>query len=371
MNILVLNIEYPPIGGGASPFCKEISEAYVAKSNHVDVVTMHHASLSYNEIVKGVNIYRVPCGRKKLNMSNVFEQLRFLYHARKIIKQLFSNRSYDYCHCHFLIPTGILAWWVKVVYKVPYLVTIHGSDVPDYNPDRFKLLHIFTKPLLNWIANHSSWIVSPSYYLASLLKRSLRKAHHDKIKYIPYSIALPEGDESKKENVIMSSGRLLKRKGFHTLVKAVKDIVLPYEVHIFGDGPERSNLEELAKGSKTKIVFHGWVDNNSKHFLDHLSKAKIFCLVSSHENSSVSIMEAMTHRCAIISSDQTGCKEMVEDIGVITKVDDAIQLKEKLKDLINNEGLIQKYGLKAFQKATVLYDGENCLNKYLDLMMKA
>ena len=51
------------------------------------------------------------------------------------------------------------------------------------------------------------------------------------------------------------------------MIKAVSDSDIGYEVHICGDGPMMNELQALAKESKTKIVFHGWINNNSEKYI--------------------------------------------------------------------------------------------------------
>jgi len=66
-----------------------------------------------------------------------------------------------------------LALWLKKKFGLDYIVTAHGSDVPNYNPDRFKLLHKFTKPQLRKVCKNAKLITSPSKYLASLIKKEI------------------------------------------------------------------------------------------------------------------------------------------------------------------------------------------------------
>lgn len=369
MKILVLNIEYPPTGGGASPFCKDISELYIKNGNEVDVITMHHSSLPQYEMINGVNVYRVFSKRKLLNMSSVVEHIIFIYSAMKLLNKLVTKnqKTYDVCHCHFLIPTGILAIWAKAKYNLPYIVTIHGSDVPGYNPDRFQFIHRFTKPILNKIIRSSIGVISPSNYLKDLLKSNIPLSLHDKLTVIPYCYH-PHESEYKKEKIILSSGRLLRRKGFHTLINAVSHMDTGYTVHILGDGPMMQELRETAQRSKTEVVLHGWVNNQSPIYHDLLSKAEIFCLVSSHENSSLSLMEAMDYQCAIITSDQSGAFEMIKDVGVCIAYDDVNALTKTINDLTTNPSKCKHLGIKAKQKLIEKYHPDTVCQSYLGIM---
>ena len=59
IKILVINYEYPPIGGGGGVICRDIAEEMVTLGHEVDVVTSMYRGLSEYEEVNGVNVYRV------------------------------------------------------------------------------------------------------------------------------------------------------------------------------------------------------------------------------------------------------------------------------------------------------------------------
>ena len=66
MRILMLNYEFPPLGGGASPVSYELAKGYAKLGHEVDVVTMGYKDLKEFEIKEGINIYRVKCLRSKI-----------------------------------------------------------------------------------------------------------------------------------------------------------------------------------------------------------------------------------------------------------------------------------------------------------------
>ena len=81
MNILVLNYEYPPLGGGAAPVSRDISEHLVQGGNQVTVVTMAYKNLPHYELQNGVEIHRVKCLRSKQFSCMPWEQLTYIISA--------------------------------------------------------------------------------------------------------------------------------------------------------------------------------------------------------------------------------------------------------------------------------------------------
>jgi glycosyltransferase involved in cell wall biosynthesis len=329
---------------------------------------MAYDQLPENEVRDGVHIFRIDAGRKKPNMSYPREHLRFLKNGRKFLSKHLQAGSYDVVHCHFILSTGILAHWVKKKFGIPYIITSHGSDLPGFNPDRFQAIHLITPFFIRRILNRCQFVVSPSNYLGGLIEPHLKDKN--KLVIIPNGIeddALP----SAKADIILSTGRLLERKGFHTLVEAVRNIEIPYEVHICGDGPMMSHLKELALSSKTKIIFHGWMNNSSQEYQQLLAKARIYVLVSEFENASISLLEAMINSCAIITSNTSGCPETVGEIGICIEPNNSKSLEKAILSLINDADKTLQIGKQARKRATTNFSWTNIAEAYEDTLKAA
>jgi glycosyltransferase involved in cell wall biosynthesis len=367
----MLNYEFPPLGGGASPVSYEIAKSYVKLDHKVDVVTMHYKDLPYFEKKDGINIYRVKCLRGKKEICHPWEQLTYIWSAKKFLKNHLKNHAYDINHTHFIIPTGIISLWLKKKYHLPYIITSHGSDVPGYNPDRFKFLHKFTGPILKEICKNAKSVTTPSNYLKDLIKNKIDFNLKKKI------VVLPNGARNfyipriKKENIIFSSGRLFERKGFQFLIMAFNKLYLKnWKLYILGDGPYKEKLVKLAKNNKN-IIFTGWIDNKNKKYIDVVNKAKIFSLLSQSESQGIVYLEAMSTGCAIIASNITACKETITlDIGYLVERENVEEITKKIKTLIENEEKLRKFMKNSRKRYKKMYTYENIIKKYEQLLFK-
>ena len=175
MKILLLNYEWPPLGGGGGRVASDLAKQLSTKDKcFFDVVTSRFSDLSYFEkLSNNIKVFRVWSGRKDRAIGKTWEMAFYLWfgfwQSRKLIKQ----NNYNLAHCHFLIPTGILALIIKRLYKLPFVVTVHGSDVPGYNPDRFKLLHKVLKPIVLAVIKGADKIVCPSLFIKNLILEQL------------------------------------------------------------------------------------------------------------------------------------------------------------------------------------------------------
>ncbi len=364
--ILVLNYEFPPLGGGASSVAYELAKGYVKQGLTVSVVTMGYKGLKEFDIKDGVNIYRVKCLRKNKEICHPWEQATYLITAKRFLEKHLKENKYDICHCHFIIPTGILAKWISKKFRIPYILTAHGSDVPGYNPDRFKFLHYFTPSMLRKICKDAMTITAPSIYLASLIKE---KIGNYQILIIPHGANDCLNQNINKENIIMSAGRLLKRKGFQYLIQAFNELNPDrWKLFIVGDGPYKKELHKLANHNEN-IIFTGWLNCSEKDFLEILNRAKIFSLLSTKESQGIVLIEGMSCGCAILSSNTSACKETVsKDVGYLVDGKHVEEIKKRLKHLMNNNDLLNAFMRNARNRYEEHFTYDNVIGKYMKVM---
>lgn len=368
MKILVLNYEFPPLGGGASPVSYEIAKNLVAKGHDVDVITMGFKGLKSFELVDRINVYRVPAIRRHKGHAGSFEMLTYLISAFPFTLKKVRKEQYDVIHCHFIIPTGALAFIISKLTKTPYILTMHGSDVPGFNVDRFTFEHKFTQPFLKAILGGAAKIISPSEYLKGLALKNIGKFD---IKVIPNGVNLDRFGKflnMPKKNMIFVATRLVPRKGVQYVLKALENIkvanINDWEFHIAGDGPYLVELKRLARNSKMKVVFHGWLNDDSDEYRRLYSEAKIYVLPSKSENSSISLLEAMLCRSAIITTNVTGCPETVEDTAILVDPESPNEIGKALEKLISNPKLIDKYSEIAYKRLLKFFTWDKIINQY-------
>jgi len=334
LRILMLNHEFPPVGGGASPVTLELCRSLVRVGHHVDVVTMHFKGTARHEVVDGVTVYRTPAWRKRADICHAPELSTYLPGALGKTLLLLRQNRYDIIHCHFLVPGGPLAYLAHKMSGVPFLVTCHGTDVPKHNPDRFKLMHKLIAPAWRFLARRAALITSPSEHLKNAIVQACVKA---KVCVIPNGIEAGQFSPGEKTKEILLCSRLLTFKGFQHVINAVKDIDLGWQIHIIGDGPYRETLEALAQNSQTPIRFWGWLDKQDARFVDLFNRCALFVFPSEAENFPTVLLEAMAARMAIITSTAGGCAEVVGEAARLVSPGDVDGIRMHLVELTTSE----------------------------------
>lgn len=362
MKILMLNHEFPPVGGGASPITFELSKQLVQMGHRVDVVTMHYRDLPRFETVDGIDIYRTPAIRKRPDICYTYELATYVPGALFKTVRLARREKYDIIHCHFIVPGGPLAWITSKLTGIPFLITCHGSDVPGYNPDRFKTMHKVLLPSWRFLVRRTPLLTSPSESLQQLILKSCQNA---RITVIANGIYTERFGKGPKENSILMCSRILPRKGFQYVIEAAKDMELDWQVHVVGEGPYLPELKRLAEGSKMPIKFWGWLDKNDPKFYELFNTSSIFVFPSEAENFPSVLLEALASGMAIITSTAGGCPEVVGKAGLLVEPGDTDGIRKILTKLIDSDQLRRQLSETAL-KQVQQFNWENIARQYLD-----
>jgi glycosyltransferase involved in cell wall biosynthesis len=135
-------------------------------------------------------------------------------------------------------------------------------------------------------------------------------------------------------------GRLVEIKGQSILIEAMGRLrsAVPRELHLFGDGPDRSQLEALAhQDAGDRIKLHGTVMDREAIYRG----MDILVVASRTEGLSLAIMEAMAREIAIVATDVGGNSRLVIDgqTGLLVPYGDAAALACALEKLLDSATL--------------------------------
>ena len=155
--------------------------------------------------------------------------------------------------------------------------------------------------------------------------------------------------------VFVGAGRLSPEKGFDVLCRAFARLrVTHLQAHllILGDGPERANLEGLARelGVVEHIEFAGYVD----HVSDYFRQATAFILSSRREGFGNVLIEAMAVGLPVIAVDcPVGPRGILNDgeAGILVKIGDTEALTAAMKTLADDRQLHGELSRKGLARA--------------------
>jgi phosphatidyl-myo-inositol dimannoside synthase len=159
------------------------------------------------------------------------------------------------------------------------------------------------------------------------------------------------------DRIILTLGRLVKRKGVHRLIDAMPRIneLLPDAVLVVaGAGPEERSLRNRAARTEARIVFAGAVDHQEAAAL--YDTADVFALAVSDrwfgleaEGLGLVLLEASASGTPCVTGVSGGTTEAVVDgeTGFVVDARDGSQLVDRIAALLTNSALNGEFGRRA------------------------
>jgi glycosyltransferase involved in cell wall biosynthesis len=365
MKVLMLSYEFPPLGGGGAKVVYGLTKEMSRLGHEVDVVTMRFKNLPIHEKLNNANIYRVRCLRTRESICSTPEMVSYALSAIPFVLRLVTSRHYDINHTHFIFPDGLVSYLLKKITNLPYVITAHGSDVPNYNPDRFRIEHKILSPIWRKVVADADHLVCLSETLKSLVDKHYSG---DNISVIPngIDITLFQPIKKKRKRILIVS-RMFERKGIQYFLKALDGLELDHEVNIVGDGPYLQTLKRMVDGQSKKIKFWGWLEHNSSELKALYETSSIFVFPSESENFPIVLLEAMAAGLAIITTKNTGCEEVVGDCAILVERKSPLSIKKALQSLLNDPDRCSKLGQHARKRLEDNFDWNKIAMKYVDL----
>ena len=360
---------------GSARFIRSMAEALVELGHSVDVVIPYRADLHLTPGPVQVFPFRyiwpdrlAIMGYAEAMQSD--QDLRGLAYAlapafalaeARQVARLHRSRLYDIIHAHWVIPNGAVAALVAARVRRPLIISLHGSDV------FFAQRHALLGTLAGWAFRRAAGVTACSPELRA--GAIALGADPETLHLLPWG-ADPQRFEATQsardrarvelglqadQSVLLSLGRLVKKKGIEYLIRALPDIVrsAPHTVCLVaGDGPERAALQQLAAelGVALHTRFLGAVPWPKTPGL--YAAADIFVAPSIHDARGnvdglpTTILEAMAAGRPVIASQVAGIELAVADglHGLLIPERDAAALARASLTLIQNNELRGQLG---------------------------
>lgn len=174
--------------------------------------------------------------------------------------------------------------------------------------------------------------------------------------------------------IFLFIGRLIKDKGIFEFVEAARIITKKYPNTLFNViGPFWQ--QNLRSNTITKSVLQNWItegiidyQGEKKDVKKFIAEADCLVLPSYREGTSNTLLEAASMEKPVITTNTTGCKEIVDDgiTGYLCNVRDSKDLAEKMEQmLLLSPEARSEMGKKGRQKIIKEFDKQIVLSAYL------
>ena len=272
MRMLFITYELPPIGGGGGRAAWQIARRLIRRGHQVDILTSLFPGLPERAEREGVKIHRIRVRRRRADECPPRELLSFMCRSIPAVTRTANECNPEVVCAFFGIPGGPAAFWLRLRKKIPYVLSLRGSDVPRPELAGYQRLHLLTGPALRRIYRAADAIISVS---GGLREAALRLDPNVAIEVIPNGVDTERFHRNTDRTSVgeppelLFVGRLKEFKGVQYVLRALPDIEKrlgsAVRFTIAGDGPYRATLESLAEeihkesGITSEARFAGWL----------------------------------------------------------------------------------------------------------------
>lgn len=396
LRVLYLTTSFPRFEGDyAGAFIYNLSRRLSKKGIIIEVICPHAPGLRYRETWDNIRIFRLPyfypvkhqrlCygGGIPENLRDIFSwiQLPFFILTEVIYALWMTKRGrFDLIHAHWSLPQGLAGFLCKAAFGVPYITTVHGSDI-------YGLKHALVRELNAKVIKYSDACTANSEATASAIRRLARRPDVEIVPMVAGDAgscgSLHDADGLRREmaidgRVVLFIGRLIDLKGADHLVKAIPSVLEScpdIKTVLVGSGPQEAYLKDLSRrlGLEDTILFVGQVPQEK--LPKFYSIASILVLPSivnergETEGLGLVLLEAMASRVPVIGSDVGGITDIIKDgeTGLLARQKDHNDLAEKIIRLLSDEELrnrVIENGLRSIEQR---FSGEVIANRFIDI----
>ncbi len=377
MNILIINYEFPPVGGGGGIATYYIARELSRKGIGVSVLTSQFRGLRRYEELEGIRIYRVPVLRKRRDYCSVLEMASFVLMSCPVLLYLLLKHRYDLLHIFFGVPSGPLGLLAKKLFGIPYLIRMGGGDVPGFRPFQYKRLYTILTPVLKLLWKNAAFLVANSNGLRDMAHQMFPDIN---IEVIPNGVdvrrfaAIQPRIPNEPVRILFVS-RLIRRKGLQFLIDAVplirQQTSVPFMIKVVGDGPDKDGFLQQIQTLDLQqyFTFTGYVEHDK--LPECYLAADIFVLPSLAEGMPNVVLEAMGSGLPIVATSVPGSEELVShgENGYLIATGNPEELADVLSRVISHRSLRLNMGRRGRQIAQA-YSWTSVAERYLALYTK-
>lgn len=372
MNILLINYEFPPLGAGASTATYHIGKELAGMGHNIVVLTSGYKKQCGYDFTEGMTVFRCHAVRKKISESNILEMLSFVVSAFFYIPWILVKHKIQGAIVFFSFPCGPLGLWAKLLYGIPYIISLRGGDVPG-TERKLDRIHKILTPVRRIILKKSRAVIANS----EGLKQLAQKADPISISVVHNGIDTnffkpPKLKKTKSDFNLVFVGRISEQKNLSFILKQIagakrKQTISGLKLHIVGDGPLRAQVEAYGKelGISDSITWYGWVNKNQ--IVSLCRKADFFVNPSLYEGMPNAVLEAMACGLPVLASNVAGNNEVVVDgeNGILFNLDDPEEFSAFLAKIAATPQMYTELGLTARKNMVMQFSWNRTAQEYI------
>lgn len=381
MKTLLLSEVFPPQAGGSGRWFWEVYSRLPLEE--VCIAAGTYAGAELFDQGHNVNVIRLPLSMQQWGLrssSTLWAYWRLFWRLERLVIE----ESVRTVHAGRVLQEGWLAWMLNRWRGLPYTVYVHGEE----------LYYGVTSRELGWmmrrVFGRAERVIVNSQNTARLMRNGWNVSEEKLMvlhpgvntkRFCVKGLQAETGgqrsgigsDATADQSVILTVGRLQKRKGHDMLIRAlprVREEIPDVLYAIVGDGDQQSTLGALARemGVSDRVQFLGEVGDDE--MIRCYQNCDLFALPNREvdgdiEGFGIVLLEAQACGKPVLAGDSGGTAETMipDETGLIVDCTRPEPLAESVIDLLSDKIRIERMGLAARQWVVKQFDWESLAAK--------
>jgi N-acetyl-alpha-D-glucosaminyl L-malate synthase BshA len=384
---LRIGVNLFPSVGGSGYLATRLGQKLAARDHLIHFITYQRPFSLMWEQTKGVHVDLVDTFDYPLfkNIGTPYSMAL----TSKIVK-IENDVKLDVLHSHYAIPHAMSAFMAREICGLPYVVTLHGSDVHTLGLDPAY------QPVVQHTVEEANQVTAVSEFLKNKAHKELGIERD--IQVIPNFIDVEKFKPKKDFRLIVESGCvglrsvedakevsgdeivLLHASNFRKVKRVVEliDVMRTVVDHhsktrliIAGDGPARIEVERKIEALDLCDNVH--LLGIKSNMMDIMCSADIYLLNSTMEGMPLVLLESMSCGLPVVTTPAGGIPELVRPgkDGTVTEGFEDIEFAQGIIELIEDEKLRRNYSQSARKRVIESFSADKIVPMYEKVFEKA
>jgi phosphatidylinositol alpha-1,6-mannosyltransferase len=356
---LLITEVFPPKNGGSGRWFWEIYRRL--PRNEFLIAAGEDPRQEEFDASHDLGIIRMPLSFSTWGIASI-AGLRQYLRIGKLLNRLIKQEGIQAIHCGKCLPEALLAWLMRKWRGIPYICYVHGEELNLAASSR-ELRWLTHRALLG-----ASFVIANSQNTEGILlqnwglpKDRIRILYPgvDTHRFVPAKLNNAERQRLGWVNraVILTVGRLQKRKGHDNLILAlnkIKEFIPTVLYSIIGDGEERLSLRQLVdkQGAHDYVQFLGELQDDD--LINCYQQADLFVLPNRQvgqdiEGFGMVLLEAQACGKPVLAGASGGTAETmrIPETGFVVPCEDYNELAKAILDLLRHPDRLADMGYSA------------------------
>ncbi|MEX2180114.1 MAG: glycosyltransferase family 4 protein [Gemmatimonadaceae bacterium] len=382
MRVLCLTHNFPRHAGDpVGSFVLRLAVALGEQGIEVQVVAPSAPEVPASDVIEGIPVTRFRYAPRKLEtlaytgtMSN---QVRHFWKARlamvgflaagyRAATRVMARTPVDVMHAHWWFPGGLVARAVRARTGVPYVVTMHGSDI--------RLARAAgAATVFRSVSGRAAAMTTVSGWLARET-RLLDPASAPVVAPMPVVADLFHPGGVRATNRLLFIGKLTEQKGLHHLLRALALMRSGPMVDVVGAGRvDDAHLRVLATelGVAHRVTWHPLLSQAELAALYRAASVHVIPAVD--EGLGMTAIESLLSETPVVAFDSGGLPDIVipDRTGLLVPVGDVTALAAAVDRVLTDGGLRERLGHAGRQFALTRFGPRQVAEQYASILRAA